>query len=125
MTLIDGERAEELYGLMGPAVEISGGSAANTIVGVAALGGRSEYLGKVRDDQLGNVFAHDIRVMFATEAIPTQVASYEVVERGGLVAACSRTVLARGLPTDRAGVDYASQHALARTVALCDRFVSW
>ena len=66
MTLIDGERAEELYGLMGPAVEISGGSAANTIVGVAALGGRAEYLGKVRDDQLGNVFAHDIRATGVT-----------------------------------------------------------
>jgi len=61
MTLIDGERADEIYELMGPAVEISGGSAANTIVGVAVMGGRSEYLGKVRDDQLGEVFAHDIR----------------------------------------------------------------
>ena len=50
-----------MYGVMGPGVEISGGSAANTIVGVAALGGRAEYLGKVRDDQLGKVFAHDIR----------------------------------------------------------------
>lgn len=66
MTLIDGERAEEIYDLMGPAVEISGGSAANTIVGVAALGGRAEYLGKVRDDQLGNVFAHDIRATGVT-----------------------------------------------------------
>ena len=46
---------------MGAAVEISGGSAANTIVGVAALGGTAQYLGKVRDDQLGAVFAHDIR----------------------------------------------------------------
>jgi sugar/nucleoside kinase (ribokinase family) len=61
MTLIDEERATELYGLMGPAVEISGGSAANTIVGVASFGGRARYLGKVRDDQLGKVFAHDIR----------------------------------------------------------------
>lgn len=61
MTLIDGERADELYAMTGPAVEVSGGSAANTIVGVAALGGRAEYVGKVRDDQLGHVFAHDIR----------------------------------------------------------------
>jgi sugar/nucleoside kinase (ribokinase family) len=61
MTLIDEERATELYGLMGPAVEISGGSAANTIVGVASFGGRARYLGKVRDDQLGKVFVHDIR----------------------------------------------------------------
>lgn len=70
MTLIDGERAEELYSLMGPAVEISGGSAANTIVGVAALGGRAEYLGKVRDDQLGGVFAHDIRATGVTYEVP-------------------------------------------------------
>ena len=70
MTLIDGERAEEIYGLMGPAVEISGGSAANTIVGVAAMGGRAEYLGKVRNDQLGNVFSHDIRATGVTYEVP-------------------------------------------------------
>ena len=61
MTLIDEPRATELYDLMGPAVEISGGSAANTIVGVASFGGRAQYLGKVRDDLLGRVFVHDIR----------------------------------------------------------------
>ena len=61
MTLIDEERATELYDVMGPGVEISGGSAANTIVGVASFGGTAQYLGKVRDDQLGKVFAHDIR----------------------------------------------------------------
>lgn len=61
MTLIDEQRATEIYDAMGAAVEISGGSAANTIVGVAALGGSARYLGKVRNDQLGAVFAHDIR----------------------------------------------------------------
>ena len=61
MTLIDQERATELYDAMGAAIEISGGSAANTIVGVAALGGSARYLGKVRNDQLGAVFAHDLR----------------------------------------------------------------
>lgn len=61
MTLIDTERAHELYEAMGPGVEVSGGSAANTIVGVASLGGRACYIGKVRDDQLGEVFGHDIR----------------------------------------------------------------
>ncbi|MGI9579481.1 MAG: adenosine kinase [Microthrixaceae bacterium] len=70
MTLIDGERADEIYSVMGPAVEISGGSAANTIVGVAAMGGRAEYLGKVRDDQLGNVFSHDIRATGVTYEVP-------------------------------------------------------
>jgi sugar/nucleoside kinase (ribokinase family) len=61
MTLIDESRASEIYDRMGPAIEVSGGSAANTIVGVAALGGSAQYIGKVRDDQLGGVFAHDIR----------------------------------------------------------------
>ena len=61
MALIDAERAEQLYAAMGPAVEVSGGSAANTMAGVASFGGRAAFVGKVRDDQLGAVFAHDIR----------------------------------------------------------------
>lgn len=61
MTLIDAERAEALYRRMGPAIECSGGSAANTMAGIASLGGRAAYIGKVRDDQLGQVFAHDLR----------------------------------------------------------------
>ena len=61
MLLIDEPRADALYAAMGPGVEVSGGSAANTIVGVASLGGRAHYVGKVRDDQLGEVFSHDLR----------------------------------------------------------------
>ena len=61
MQLIDEARARALYDAMGPAIEISGGSAANTIVGVASFGGRAHYVGKVCDDQLGEVFAHDLR----------------------------------------------------------------
>lgn len=61
MTLIDDARAHDLYDAMGPGVEISGGSAANTIVGVADFGSAAAYIGKVRDDQLGEVFAHDLR----------------------------------------------------------------
>lgn len=61
MTLIDTARAHELYDAMGPAREISGGSAANTLVGLAALGARCAFIGQVADDQLGEVFAHDIR----------------------------------------------------------------
>ena len=61
MALIDAARADALYGRMGPGVEMSGGSAANTLAGVASLGGRAAYFGKVRDDQLGGIFAHDIR----------------------------------------------------------------
>lgn len=70
MTLIDTERAVELYGHMGPAREISGGSAANTIAGLAALGARTAYVGKVKDDQLGAIFAHDLRAQGADYATP-------------------------------------------------------
>jgi sugar/nucleoside kinase (ribokinase family) len=61
MALIDERRAAAIYEDMGPAVEMSGGSAANTIVGIASLGARAAYVGKVRDDQIGRLYAHDIR----------------------------------------------------------------
>ena len=61
MRLISAEEAARLYGQMGPGREISGGSAANTTAGIAALGGRAAFIGRVSDDQLGRVFAHDIR----------------------------------------------------------------
>jgi len=61
MTLIDEARGEMLYGAMGPGIEISGGSAGNTMAGIAALGGKGAFIGKVRDDQLGKIFRHDIR----------------------------------------------------------------
>ncbi|MFM5886467.1 MAG: adenosine kinase [Novosphingobium sp.] len=61
MALVDTARAHELYAAMGPAREISGGSAANTLAGLAALGARCAFVGQVADDQLGEVFQHDIR----------------------------------------------------------------
>lgn len=61
MALIDADEAARLYEQMGPATEMSGGSAANTAVGIASLGGASAFIGRVRDDLLGTVFAHDIR----------------------------------------------------------------
>nr|CAD6428215.1 adenosine kinase [Rhizobium sp. Q54] len=70
MNLIDAERAELLYSKMGPAVEASGGSAGNTAAGIAGLGGRAAYFGKIADDQLGKIFQHDIRaqgVHYATK----------------------------------------------------------
>ena len=69
MALIAEEQAAAIYDAMGPAVEISGGSAANTTVGVASLGARAAFIGKVRDDELGRVFTHDVRaagVSFST-----------------------------------------------------------
>ncbi len=73
MTLIDTERAHALYNAMGPAREVSGGSAANTLAGLAALGAKCAFIGQVADDQLGEVFAHDIRaggIAFATAPRP-------------------------------------------------------
>ncbi len=61
MLLIDEARAESLYAAFPPSEEISGGSAANSLAGVASLGGRGAYIGKVAKDQLGEVFAHDLR----------------------------------------------------------------
>ncbi len=63
MTLIDAGVADALYDKMAPAVECSGGSAANTIAGLASLGGRGAFIGKVSDDQLGAIFRHDIRAL--------------------------------------------------------------
>jgi len=70
MALIDEARAQAIYDAMGPAVEMSGGSAANTIVGLASLGARSAFIGKIKNDPLGRAYSHDIRsagVGFATE----------------------------------------------------------
>jgi sugar/nucleoside kinase (ribokinase family) len=61
MMLIDTDRAHELYEAMGPGIEVSGGSVANTISGIASFGGQAAYIGRVYDDQLGAVFAHDMR----------------------------------------------------------------
>ena len=63
MNLIDADAAERYYSIMGAAIESSGGSAGNTIAGIAALGGRGAFIGKVSDDQLGQVFTHDIRAV--------------------------------------------------------------
>jgi len=63
MTLIDADTAKSLYDAMTPTIECSGGSAANTIAGLASLGAPTAFIGKVRDDQLGAIFRHDIRAL--------------------------------------------------------------
>jgi sugar/nucleoside kinase (ribokinase family) len=60
-TMVDADRAEAVYRAVGPATEVSGGSAANTLAGLASFGGRGTFIGRVRDDQLGAVFLHDLR----------------------------------------------------------------
>src|SRR5712692_3943605 len=79
MSLIDEARATSIYRDMGPATEMSGGSAANTIVGIAHLGARAAYVGKVRDDQIGRLYTHDIRA--AGVAFETRPASDRSEER--------------------------------------------
>jgi len=78
MRLVDADTISNLYNAIGPAVEISGGSAANTIAGIASLGGTAAYIGKIAEDEFGRIFAHDIkasgvdyRTQPATEGAPT------------------------------------------------------
>jgi sugar/nucleoside kinase (ribokinase family) len=63
MRLVDARQVDALYGAMGPGVERSGGSAANTIAGIASFGGSAAFIGRVSDDQFGQVFTHDIRTI--------------------------------------------------------------
>jgi adenosine kinase len=70
MALIDEARAQAIYEAMGPAVEMSGGSAANTIAGVAGFGGRAAFIGKLKADGLGRAFSHDIRAAGVTFTTP-------------------------------------------------------
>jgi adenosine kinase len=89
MQLIDEARAKAIYAAMGPATEMSGGSAANTIVGVANFGARTVYVGKVKNDQIGTLYTHDIRaasVVFTTPAAndgPATGCSYILVTPDG------------------------------------------
>jgi sugar/nucleoside kinase (ribokinase family) len=73
MALVDEGQAERLYASVGPGLETSGGSAANTLAGIAQLGGRAAFIGRVRDDQLGGIFAHDIRSVGARFETPAAV----------------------------------------------------
>ena len=83
MTLIDTPRAHELYAAMGPAREISGGSAANTLACMAQLGAACAFIGQVADDQLGEVFAHDVRaagIVFEIDRVGTDLLLARIVD---------------------------------------------
>ncbi len=89
MTLIDEGRAHEIYDLMGPATEMSGGSVANSVAGFAILGGSAAYIGRVRDDQLGEIFNHDMRSLGVDVRLPkapdgaATARSHILIEDGG------------------------------------------
>ena len=89
MSLIDEERRAALYAAMGPAIEVSGGSAANTMVGLASFGGTAHYISRVRDDQFGSVYAHDLNSIgvafttpFSTDGPPTGCCLVLITEDG-------------------------------------------
>lgn len=89
MTLVDMERAREIYANMGPATEMSGGSVANTIAGFANLGGAAAYIGRVKADQLGGIFNHDmrslgvdVRLAAAADGAPTARSLILITEDG-------------------------------------------
>jgi sugar/nucleoside kinase (ribokinase family) len=75
MQLVDAARSADLYSRMAAGIEASGGSAGNTIAGVASFGGKAAYLGKVADDQLGDVFAHDMKAQGVLFDVPRLVGS--------------------------------------------------
>jgi sugar/nucleoside kinase (ribokinase family) len=95
MTLIDEDRAHEIYAMMGPATEMSGGSVANTIAGFANLGGSAAYIGHVKADQLGEIFNHDmrslgvdIRLRPAADGAPT-ARSHVLISKDGQRTMCT------------------------------------
>jgi sugar/nucleoside kinase (ribokinase family) len=78
MIWVDENQSEAMYNDVGPAVEASGGSAANTMAGIASFGGKPAFIGKIKDDQLGKIFAHDIRavgVHFESQALTEGLAT--------------------------------------------------
>jgi adenosine kinase len=112
MTLIDEARAEAIYDAMGPAIEVSGGSAANTIAGIANFGARAAFVGKVKDDALGRAFTHDIRaagVAFESKPAadgPSTARSYIIVTPDG--ERTMNTFLGAAQHLDAADVDVAT-----------------
>lgn len=70
MVLIDEQRAQDVYARMGPTTEMSGGSVANTIAGIANLGASTAYIGRVADDQLGRIFIHDMQALGVDVRLP-------------------------------------------------------
>ena len=81
MQLVDAATVLKLYDAMGPAIEISGGSVANTMVGVASFGGKAGFIGKTADDQFGQVFRHDIRAAGVTFTTPAATGDSEPTGR--------------------------------------------
>jgi sugar/nucleoside kinase (ribokinase family) len=128
MALVDRTRSEEIYATMGPTTEASGGSAANTAAGVAALGGRTAFLGRVADDGLGRAFTHDIRsIGVAFEPNPAPAGGGESVTGHCLVlvtADAERTMATHlGVASDFGAVDLHDGHLGAAQVVYLEGYL--
>ncbi len=128
MALVDRTRSEAIYETMGPTTEASGGSAANTAAGVAALGGRVAFLGRVADDGLGRAFTHDIRsIGVAFEPTPAPAADGESVTGHCLVlvtADAERTMATHlGVASDFGAVDLHDGHLSAAQVVYLEGYL--
>jgi sugar/nucleoside kinase (ribokinase family) len=128
MALVDHDRSEAIYATMGPTTEASGGSAANTAAGVAALGGRVAFLGRVADDQLGQAFTHDIRsIGVAFDPTPSPAAPGEPGTGHCLVLVtddAERTMATHlGVASDFASVDLHDGHLSASQVVYLEGYL--
>ncbi len=128
MVLVDHERSAAIYERMGPTTEASGGSAANTAAGIAALGGRVAFLGRVADDDLGHSFTHDIRsVGVAFEPVPTPAVPGEVMSGHCLVLVtedAERTMATHlGVASEFGAVDLHDGHLAATQVVYLEGYL--
>ncbi len=128
MALVDQERSASIYASMGPAIEASGGSAANTAAGVAALGGRAAFLGRVADDAFGQAFIHDIRsVGVAFDPTPTPAVAGQAVTGHCLVLVtedAERTMATHlGVASDFGSVDLHDGHLSSAQVVYLEGYL--
>jgi len=128
MALVDHDRSQAIYDTMGPTTEASGGSAANTAAGVAALGGRAAFLGRVADDELGRAFTHDIRsIGVAFDPVPTKAVPGQAVTGHCLVLVtedAERTMATHlGVASDFASSDLHSGHLSSAQVVYLEGYL--
>lgn len=128
MALVDQERSAAIYATMGPTIEASGGSAANTMAGIAALGGRAAFLGRVADDAFGQAFIHDIRSIGVTfEPTPTAAVPGEAVTGHCLVLVtgdAERTMATHlGVASEFGSVDLHDGHLSAAQVVYLEGYL--
>jgi sugar/nucleoside kinase (ribokinase family) len=125
MTLIDEARAREIYGMMGPATEMSGGSVANTIAGFANLGGSAAYIGKVKADQLGDIFVHDMRSLGVDVRLPAADSGAATARSHILISANGQRTMQTylGACTELAVADITAQTVGTPAITLLEGYV--